>query len=548
MPSLGTNPAEVDLQLPAVADRRRRVRHKVRIPAYASVNSNTIAPALELSEIVDISEQGMAIQSSCELAAGQEARFLLDLPETNALIPIEGKVIWSALSGRAGIQFSEMPEQLSSPLKKWLFANALAACVDYAIPTDNAQQDLLEEGNAAPEDLPPIVHPDHTSILAALDAVKREIEALGNDLDAALYLLARRAQAFTRASGAAIALIETEKIETEKTETETTDAAKMICRATAGGDAPPLGARVEIGSGFSGECVRTGALLRCDDSETDPRVNRESCQVLGIRSIAATPIRSDESIIGLLEVFSPEVEAFGAEDELVLSRLAEIISAAVHRAQSPQDTLNTIPPNVDDEFVVEDHTEVSLPDLPRPRNGFLIATVVTLLVVVGWLIGTREGGTSRRGTPTQPQQQKVDPQPSSPTFRAGDLQTMRRLAEQGDPIAQFAIGARYATGEDVPQDYGEAVRWFGKAAEQGHVPAQATLGAYYWAGRGVPVDLAKAYFWSLLAEAGGDEASKSRVALLASRLDRAQIVIAQHHADEWIRKHQLAGKSAGAAQ
>jgi putative methionine-R-sulfoxide reductase with GAF domain len=537
MQSLGTNPLEIELQTSAPPDRRRRVRHKVRLPAYASLHASAGTPALELSEIVDISEGGMAIQSSSQLAVDQEATFLLDLPETHALIPTEGKVIWTGLSGRAGVQFSEMPDELSFPLKKWLFANAIAACVQHAAEkTDNSQQAFLQLENAAtaPEDLLPAVQADHTSMLAALAAVTREVKALGNDLDAALYLVARRAQAFTRATGAAIAL---------------TEAKEMICRANAGGDAPPLGAHLEIGSGFSGECVRAGLLLRCDDSEADPRVNRESCRALGIRSMVAAPIRADAAITGLLEVFSPAPKAFRSEDELVLSRLAEIVSAAVHRAESPPDAVEARSANVDDEFLVEDHTELSLPELSRSRNGLLIAAAITLVLVILWLIGTWDGRTSHSPAPTQVQQQpNVNPQPSVTTSPAGDLQTMRRLAEQGDPIAQFAVGARYATGEGVPQDYAEAVRWFSKAAEQGHVPAQATLGAYYWAGRGVPADLSKAYFWSLLAEAGGDEASKSRVALLASRLDRAQIVIAQHQANEWIRKHQLAGKSSAAAQ
>ena len=105
-------------------------------------------------------------------------------------------------------------------------------------------------------------------------------------------------------------------------------------------------------------------------------------------------------------------------------------------------------------------------------------------------------------------------------------------------MAQFALGARYATGEDVKQDYAEAVRWFSRSAQQGHVVAQATLGAYYWAGRGVPQDLTKAYFWSVLAQAGGDEASKYRVAVLTSRMSRAQVVAAQQQANDWIRQHQ----------
>jgi TPR repeat protein len=90
----------------------------------------------------------------------------------------------------------------------------------------------------------------------------------------------------------------------------------------------------------------------------------------------------------------------------------------------------------------------------------------------------------------------------------------------------------------VPQDYAEAVRWFTLAAEQGHVGAQATLGAYYWSGRGVPTDLVKAYLWAVLAQTGGDDASKYRVAFLASRMTRAQVLEAQQQANEWIKAHE----------
>ena len=105
------------------------------------------------------------------------------------------------------------------------------------------------------------------------------------------------------------------------------------------------------------------------------------------------------------------------------------------------------------------------------------------------------------------------------------------------------MGARYATGEEVKQDYTEAVRWFALAADQGHVLAQATLGAYYWAGRGVAPDLTKAYFWSALAQAGGDQASKYRVAVLTSRMGRAEILAAQQQANDWLRNHRMAGNA-----
>jgi TPR repeat protein len=105
------------------------------------------------------------------------------------------------------------------------------------------------------------------------------------------------------------------------------------------------------------------------------------------------------------------------------------------------------------------------------------------------------------------------------------------------------LGVRYATGEDVKQDDSQAFAWFTKAAEQGSVPAQATLGAYYWAGRGIPQDLKKAYFWAVLAQAGGDQGSKYRTAVLASRLTRNQIAAAQQQADDWIKTHRLSAKN-----
>jgi TPR repeat protein len=105
------------------------------------------------------------------------------------------------------------------------------------------------------------------------------------------------------------------------------------------------------------------------------------------------------------------------------------------------------------------------------------------------------------------------------------------------------LGAHYALGEDVGQNYSTAAQWFSQAADQGHVVAQATLGAYYWAGTGVPKDLDKAYFWSVLAQAGGDEASKYRVSALAAQMSRSQIIAAQEEANDWLRQHQLASQT-----
>ena len=579
METVGSNPVEAGREMPPpLRTRRRRVRQKVHTPAYASLNGTASGQVLDLSEIVDISEEGMAIQTSFPLQIQRNVDLFLDLTATSTRIHTNGEVIWCDGSGRVGISFPQMPDESLRQLKEWLFVNVMVACVNYRadlisgnqlsssalsreqppgaqlsepvsskqLPQAAAQSALGKPGESSAlinwmrQELEPTTPADYTSVLTALAAVKREVDSLGSDLDHALQLLAERAQTFTRATGAAIAL---------------TEGSSMICRASAGQDAPGVGARLTIGSGFSGECVRTGQLLRCEDSETDPLVDRESCRALGIRSMIAVPVRWDDAVIGLLEVFSPEPYAFSTNDPLALKRLAEIISRAVHRAGTPEarfdDGVEKLGPravsgsgrlsvtSVDDEFPVETPADLPLLHFSRSRKLLLAASAATVLLAIFWLFSPRDfariaESASLSRAPAKP--------PSSPPVLAaattGGVEGARKLAEQGDPTAQFAMGARYATGEDVPQDYAEAVRWFSMAAEQGHVVSQATLGAYYWAGRGVPQNLVKAYFWSVLAQAGGDEASKYRVSVLASRMTHAQIASAQQQANDWIKEHQ----------
>jgi uncharacterized RDD family membrane protein YckC len=77
-------------------------------------------------------------------------------------------------------------------------------------------------------------------------------------------------------------------------------------------------------------------------------------------------------------------------------------------------------------------------------------------------------------------------------------------AERGDAAAQRELGAAYASGEGVPKDAVEAVRWFRLSAAQGYAEAQLDLGRMYIAGEGVPKDTAEALKWIRLAAAQGD--------------------------------------------
>ena len=84
---------------------------------------------------------------------------------------------------------------------------------------------------------------------------------------------------------------------------------------------------------------------------------------------------------------------------------------------------------------------------------------------------------------------------ASESTPSGDIESIRMLAESGDAAAQNNLGALYATGEGVDQDYSEAANWYRKAAEQGHADAQINLGLLYSYGRGVDQDYSEAAYW-----------------------------------------------------
>jgi TPR repeat protein len=133
----------------------------------------------------------------------------------------------------------------------------------------------------------------------------------------------------------------------------------------------------------------------------------------------------------------------------------------------------------------------------------------------------------------------------APPAWADEATAVRTLAEQGDAKAQFAFGTMYRDGQGVAQDYGEALRWWGKAAEQGVIDAQFALGNIYAGGSGVARDDVLAYMWYDIASLQtGDEwlraiAGSNRDALVArmTAADAADVLKAQGLATDWKAKH-----------
>ena len=165
----------------------------------------------------------------------------------------------------------------------------------------------------------------------------------GTELDSALQLLVERAQYITGATGTALALPQGEE---------------MVCRASAGSSAPAVGARLQVRSGLTGESIARRQLLRCDNAETDPRVNLEACRALGIASIVVLPLlRRNGEVRGLFELFSDHPYAFEERDLVALERMADLTLTALDLAEQRQ--------NVRTRASARERTGESPSNLPR---------------------------------------------------------------------------------------------------------------------------------------------------------------------------------------
>ncbi|HJT71732.1 MAG TPA: GAF domain-containing protein [Terriglobales bacterium] len=510
-------------------ERRRAPRRKVYTPAYASLNGSSLGAPQELCEILNISESGTCIQTSTPLKVNRLVPLVLDLSETGSRVHTAGHVVWAESSGKVGIRFPELPEVSLQQLQKWMEVN------ESAMKTDDPGQQPAQEGFSF---LRPTVCPwpssaaGYTSLIAEWAEIQKEVELFGPNLDPALHLIAERASALTWAGGATIALV---------AQDSTSD---LVCVARTGNDAPELGARLDTCSGFSGECVRSGVVVKCDDTETDARDENGSYRAIGIRSVLACPIRASKSgLIGILEVFSPEPAAFWDNDTRTLERLARIVAKAVEQTNyTGGKTISVVetremkaeePPN---SIEASENPFARLEDSTTARNAAMFASGIIAVIFAVWFTAPWISD-AMNGFISPPKSQAAESAPASVDYIGMSLGDLRKIALQGSPSAQYSIALRYASGDGVTQDYHEALGWFLKAAENGNFRAPAKIASCFWAGKGTQQDYSRAYFWGLLAQAAGDDTGRVIVISSAPHLSDHQRRAEQQEADKWLHSH-----------
>jgi hypothetical protein len=155
---------------------------------------------------------------------------------------------------------------------------------------------------------------NNVSVLSPVAEV--ELHPAEMDLEPAINIIAERAQALTGATGSAIAL---------------RSGSEIVCRARTGRTAPDLGVRLQTDTGISAQCVRTGQVVLCNDTEENSHVDLSTCRHLGVRSILAAPLRHFPRTLGVFEVLSSSANAFDSHDVATMQFLSSMMVAAISR-------------------------------------------------------------------------------------------------------------------------------------------------------------------------------------------------------------------------
>ena len=148
-------------------------------------------------------------------------------------------------------------------------------------------------------------------------ATQNEIVSTRLDLAAVMDLVAERAAQMTGADAGVVEIAQGED---------------MVYRAGSGEARRHLGMRLRIDGSLSGSCLRLGVVLRCDDAETDPRVDAAACRRVGAISMLCVPLRHGDMVEGVLKVYAARRHAFDGEDIAVLDHLSGVIAAHMHHA------------------------------------------------------------------------------------------------------------------------------------------------------------------------------------------------------------------------
>lgn len=155
--------------------------------------------------------------------------------------------------------------------------------------------------------------------------IQHEVARQRLNLDALMQVITDRSRALLKGDGAVVEMLEDDE---------------LVYRSGAGNLAHHTGERIKVKGSLSGMAMAQDAVLQCDDTENDARVNREVCRRIGIRSMVVVPLTNKGKITGVLKIASEKPSAFSADDVTILEMMGNLLSATMSDAISAEALLN----------------------------------------------------------------------------------------------------------------------------------------------------------------------------------------------------------------
>jgi EAL domain-containing protein (putative c-di-GMP-specific phosphodiesterase class I) len=180
-----------------------------------------------------------------------------------------------------------------------------------------ARNNKLVSLSSARPSVPAMVEEDAVALLTRIVAAQSEIATAGPDPQDVVDAITYRAQELTRSAGAVL---------------EIRDGEQMRYWSASGIAGNQVGMVLPVKGSLSGRCLDEGRVLRCDDSETDPRVNRDACRSVGLRSMLVAPLYFRRQPVGVLKVVSTVPGAYGDTDQRTLDQLSTLVAASLYKA------------------------------------------------------------------------------------------------------------------------------------------------------------------------------------------------------------------------
>jgi putative methionine-R-sulfoxide reductase with GAF domain len=172
---------------------------------------------------------------------------------------------------------------------------------------------LQEQNDRLPAKAP---RPDYTQALSEFVEIQSLIQSHQLDLQSAASLIARRAEKFTGASGAAVGILKDDEV---------------TYQSATGIAADDSGMPIAAASSISAYCFSSGETIQSPDAQKDPRLPAGVCHAGGIQSLIAVPARHGGTVAGVLELRFSEKNAFQEQDVRICQLMAGLWAEAIAR-------------------------------------------------------------------------------------------------------------------------------------------------------------------------------------------------------------------------